>query len=539
MWRRAFKTTTTTPASIYTAASKTEVAPNAGTIGPRGDEGNAGQSRPAVQGNATLPRSADSEAPDGTGQDWQDPGVSPHLKTELDPSSQALVDAIIQGLRTIRAEGTNGWAEISNALNDVDAEKLEHCKDDIDTLLVFAGLFSAVLTAFVVESYTSLSPDPTDAMIQLLMQISIQTSSYTITPSFMNATTSPVLSLAFQPNPTAVIVNRFWFISLILSLITASFGILIKQWLREYKAVDSKHSSLRNRLRIRQFRYPALLKWKVFELVACLPLLIQVALGLFLLGLCFFTWNINPSIGRSCTVLVSAWIFFFTATVFAPTFSSACPYKSPFFNPFLRRLRGRLCHFRCLSWIYVGPKAADRRLRQYDHVALVVLWQLICISCETIRSVGRWISAIMSTRERVRGQVHTQTPGLKIPHAITSIPLEETEVAADEQRELDILATVDDVLVDDELLGAGMRSIISRSLFGPEEIVNFIRQVLLHRSPKLRTIFPDPDQPFTMTDLRTLSSRAWAAVTDIIVRPYEVTRSLDSQQHGWMKHWRY
>lgn len=123
-------------------------------------------------------------------------------------------------------------------------------------LLTQAGLFSAALTAFVVESYQQLSPDPTDQMIQLLTQIAVQTNGYTVSASHANATsTGPgITPPPFEPSHNAVLVNRLWFASLVLALITTSFGILIKQWLREYRAVNPQYSNIRSRLRIRQFR---------------------------------------------------------------------------------------------------------------------------------------------------------------------------------------------------------------------------------------------------------------------------------------------
>ncbi|EJD44295.1 hypothetical protein AURDEDRAFT_65360 [Auricularia subglabra TFB-10046 SS5] len=52
-----------------------------------------------------------------------------------------------------------------------DSELCKAYREEIDTLLVFAGLFSAVVTGFTVESYQWLNDDPSDAMISLLAQI--------------------------------------------------------------------------------------------------------------------------------------------------------------------------------------------------------------------------------------------------------------------------------------------------------------------------------------------------------------------------------
>ncbi|EEB94327.1 hypothetical protein MPER_06873, partial [Moniliophthora perniciosa FA553] len=86
-------------------------------------------------------------------------------------------------------------------------------RDDIDTLLVFAGLFSAVVTAFVIESYQWLAEDPADTTVTLLIHlISVQAS---------GSQATPFEPTQFTPDPSSIRINVFWFLSLILSLTSA------------------------------------------------------------------------------------------------------------------------------------------------------------------------------------------------------------------------------------------------------------------------------------------------------------------------------
>ena len=163
-----------------------------------------------------------------------------------------------------------------------------------------------------------------------------------------------------QSHAINVQINNLWFISLVLSVATASIGILIKEWLREYKTVDSRFSQTRMRLRIRQFRYPGLTAWKVFEIAAFLPLLIQASLGLFFTGLCISTWSVDPVIGKSVTSLVVVWFAFFVGAAFAPALSSACPYKIPPLLPLLKLVRRLIVRFGILQWLYVGSIVRTR-----------------------------------------------------------------------------------------------------------------------------------------------------------------------------------
>ncbi|EEB99753.1 hypothetical protein MPER_00492, partial [Moniliophthora perniciosa FA553] len=89
-----------------------------------------------------------------------------------------------------------------------------------------AGLFSAVVTAFLIESYQWLSEDPADTTVTLLTQISMQLNA--------SQTTLPERP-QFEPEASSIRINCFWFLSFIFSLTSALFGLLCKQWLREHQ----------------------------------------------------------------------------------------------------------------------------------------------------------------------------------------------------------------------------------------------------------------------------------------------------------------
>ncbi|KAI0689231.1 hypothetical protein BC835DRAFT_1283343, partial [Cytidiella melzeri] len=163
-----------------------------------------------------------------------------------------------------------GWSAMAQVVRDFDQEKIEDYKDDIDTLLVFAGLFSAVLSAFLVALYPNLQPQPLNQALQVLERIETQTAGYRFESGYLNSTAPTTgTSIPFQAAHSDIVTNILWFASLIVSLVTASFGILVKQWLREYLAAEIP--SPQARLRVRHLRYPALRKWKVFEIAAALP----------------------------------------------------------------------------------------------------------------------------------------------------------------------------------------------------------------------------------------------------------------------------
>lgn len=174
-------------------------------------------------------------------------------------------------------------------------------------------------------------------MVHLLRRIAIQTESYTLSSMYLNATSHLPDLPPFRAPEWAVRVNGLWFASLVVSLATASLSMLVKQWLREYLAMD--WASPQDRVRARQYRRPAMDDWKVFEIAAILPVLLQVSLGLFFTGLCFFTASVDLRMGRPTLLLVVGWAFFVVFTTLSPLFSPRCPYKMPLFKSIMRVAR--------------------------------------------------------------------------------------------------------------------------------------------------------------------------------------------------------
>ncbi|KAI0759511.1 hypothetical protein BC629DRAFT_1246942, partial [Irpex lacteus] len=220
-----------------------------------------------------------------------------------------------------------GWAAMAEDIRKYDEDKVKECRDDIDTLMTFAGLFSAAITAFLVESYQALLPNRADETLQVLRFIAQQNLIANGRNSSLDLALLPSVAASGMASSNGlVLVNILWFASLISSLVAASFSMLVKHWLREYLAVNNP--SAQARLRVRRCREPSLTVWKVFEIAAALPFLLQLALALFFAGLCIFTTSVHTTVGRTTTALVCAWAFCFLAVTMLPIFFPRCPYKT-------------------------------------------------------------------------------------------------------------------------------------------------------------------------------------------------------------------
>ncbi|KAL0063625.1 hypothetical protein AAF712_009423 [Marasmius tenuissimus] len=165
------------------------------------------------------------------------------------------------------------WEVLTKEVNSLDEGLVGGWKEDIDTLLVFAGLFSAVVTAFTIESYQWLQEAPEDTTVTLLRQISRQ----------LNDTTTPTSREVFEVSPIVVRINILWFLSLIIALVDALFALLCKQWLREHRRFTHTRTPA-ELLTLSWLRNQSLQAWHIHTILASLPMLLELAVFLFLAG---------------------------------------------------------------------------------------------------------------------------------------------------------------------------------------------------------------------------------------------------------------
>ncbi|KAJ3545834.1 hypothetical protein NM688_g5582 [Phlebia brevispora] len=223
------------------------------------------------------------------------------------------------------------WETTRDTIQEQNQDIVDNWKDELNNLLVFAGLFSAVVTAFTVESYSWLQQDPGDASNILLAYISVQLSSFSSTPGFINSS-APALPLknvtsSFVPAAFAVPVNTLWVLSLTLSLIAAFFAIAVQQWLRHLRLPSD--ISARQAVQLLSLRSDGVETWQVPGIISLLPLLLQIAVVFFLLGLFLLLRSLNTTVTVIFSVVALVGLLAFLTSTLVPLFISRCPYKSP------------------------------------------------------------------------------------------------------------------------------------------------------------------------------------------------------------------
>ncbi|KAF8502812.1 hypothetical protein F5888DRAFT_1119222 [Russula emetica] len=133
------------------------------------------------------------------------------------------------------------WKLYRDEAKSHDDARIDTLKEGMDSALIFAGLFSAALTAFVVDSKQNLTPRQHST---ILSQISVQLSS--IAPQVTIPSTPPPPFPPFSPLISDVRVNVFWFMALAFSLLAALLAILVQQWVRNYMHVFQRYAVRRS-----------------------------------------------------------------------------------------------------------------------------------------------------------------------------------------------------------------------------------------------------------------------------------------------------
>ncbi|KAJ7349982.1 hypothetical protein DFH08DRAFT_696558, partial [Mycena albidolilacea] len=149
---------------------------------------------------------------------------------------------------------TTFWTAYKILADEFDKELQRKYGDNLDTSLIFAGLFSAVSSAFIIQLQPELQSDPTQALLALLVQN-------------MTGVAAPALQMSQPASPATIIViaQGILYISLFSTLLAALLAVLGKQWLLHYDSVGER-GTIEERGLERQRKFDGMRRWK-FDLV--------------------------------------------------------------------------------------------------------------------------------------------------------------------------------------------------------------------------------------------------------------------------------
>ena len=145
---------------------------------------------------------------------------------------------------------------------------------------VCRALFAGFLSTFLTEPLGRFEPDPVNVLIYQAEMM-------------RNSGLVPYDPTEFSPREFIVVFIALFYASLGVILHAASIALLIKSWVREFDRGLQALSIPELRTRAREFRYLGMGRWRLADVVAVLPFLIQISLVLFAIGRVIVIFHIN------------------------------------------------------------------------------------------------------------------------------------------------------------------------------------------------------------------------------------------------------
>ncbi|KAG9031611.1 hypothetical protein FRB95_002478, partial [Tulasnella sp. JGI-2019a] len=182
------------------------------------------------------------------------------------------------------------WSEYDRLADAYDKSMTEALGDNLDSLLIFAGLFAGVNSAALFYSIPGLSSNPADETNALLRLIIIHSINGTSA-----ATEAVTEALAFTPATSSIRMNACFAASLVTSLLAAFGAVIAKEWLLHYFQTGQV-GELEKQCRRRQKKFQGARRWHLQTVVELLPTLLQISLLAFFVGLVDFFLSLNTAI---------------------------------------------------------------------------------------------------------------------------------------------------------------------------------------------------------------------------------------------------
>ncbi|KAH7096217.1 hypothetical protein BKA62DRAFT_745128 [Auriculariales sp. MPI-PUGE-AT-0066] len=216
------------------------------------------------------------------------------------------------------------WNVYRDSAIETDNELLGRWNEALTAILVFAGLFSAVVTAFVIESTRRLQPDPAEYTARAVLAVLSHMNGSTISPIEV------VNPAFFSAGATARTINSFWYFGLTTALAVSLLAILAKQWLLEYHArirAPAKHARY---WAWRHFAFKrGLEKWNIDLFISLLSFAMHLAFGSFFAGLLLTLFPVDWIVSAVVTLVTLSVFIVYSVATLAPLWLGDAPMLTP------------------------------------------------------------------------------------------------------------------------------------------------------------------------------------------------------------------
>ncbi|KAL4263805.1 DUF6535 domain-containing protein [Pleurotus pulmonarius] len=279
----------------------------------------------------------------------------------------------IESLPSVPSRSTSAWKPLLRSFASNARPLIDRWRRNLDTTLIFVGLFSAIITAFFVESLNALPPDEVSRTNDLLANLT----EIMIILNRSGAAGLPVFepSPPFTPNPDEVRFSFYCALALILSISTAAVAVAGHSFI---SSLTHSYGDSVAQLTDRYHRWSGA-KSLLGPVVETIPQLLIIPVIVFALGLLdkLFSSAIQlPSVspGLLAAAIISCACVTLLGLAMLAAFCHALlhPLTSPFQSTFLMFLKSRLTN------LFRPTQAEGQHPSEYD---------LSLVNCEVFHKV--------------------------------------------------------------------------------------------------------------------------------------------------------
>ncbi|KAG8921317.1 hypothetical protein FRC01_000313 [Tulasnella sp. 417] len=245
-----------------------------------------------------------------------------------------------------------------DAIADEIDDMTQGLKEQLDGMLIFAGLFAGVNSAFLALTLPLLSADPSDDTNALLAQ-----NNAILMQLLMGRNDSvpanPVLpSTGFSPSHDIFTINTLFSLSLAFAIISSFLAMLGRQWLVYYRKRGGGGPDARRWTQLK--RYLGAERWGLEPILDdVLPSLLQIGLIIFCASLILYLRRLSPAISLIVGIPMYLGLAFFVGSGLCIIWDKFCPFHSPLSHLILLAARG-------LPWIRGTARFMMAFLKQND-----------------------------------------------------------------------------------------------------------------------------------------------------------------------------
>ncbi|KAG8915731.1 hypothetical protein FRC00_000827 [Tulasnella sp. 408] len=276
--------------------------------------------------------------------------------------------------------------------DEIDEDMVTGLKEQLDGMLIFAGLFAGVNTAFLALTLPLLSADPSDDISALLAQnnailIHVATGRNDSIP-----TNSRLPSTEFSPARDIFAVNALFSLSLAFAIISSFLAVLGRQWLVYYRKRSGGGSDRQRWEQLKRFLGAE--RWQLEPILDdVLPSLLQIGLIIFCASLILYLRHLSPAISWIVGIPMYVGLAIFVGSALCTVWDKFCPFQSPLSHILFwsaRAVPSAVKRIKALEWRkpsegfsikrWVDTLSQGREGESPDSLQVIALQRAICTS---------------------------------------------------------------------------------------------------------------------------------------------------------------